>query len=235
MSRRRAMICGAVLAACLAAVTAVVLLLTHVPAYYLILLQDPAPAGLRHDRAKQFVQATLRLADQVRQQSDWSEEFTEDSINAWLADDLPRQFAGVLPPQVRNPRIKLERGEARLAFQARHGVWSGVIDARLRGWASGPREISVEVVSLRAGLVPIPAEEVLNLLAAALRERGWRVDWKGSAAGEVLVVQLDGDWGAAGGDAPRVSLETIDLAPGRIRVSGRGRQEIARGFAPDGK
>jgi hypothetical protein len=235
MSRRRAVVSAVVLVASIGAAGAALLLLSHVPPYYEARLQKTASPELLHDRAKRFVQNALQLADPARQNADWSEEFTEEMINAWLAEDLPRNFAEFLPPEVNQPRVQVTRDEVRLAFQARRGAWSGVIDARLRGWVSGPREVSIEVVSLRAGLVPVPAEELLTLLVNSLRSRGWRVDWKGSTRGDVLVVQLDQGSAPRPGERSAPALESIELAHGAIRISGRRASEIARRDRVEGK
>ncbi|HTI50527.1 MAG TPA: hypothetical protein VL475_06240 [Planctomycetaceae bacterium] len=226
MNRKRAII-SVGLGTCLAALTGGVLwLLQHQPAFYRAALLQDLPAEVRREQAKRFVQATLQLVDEVRYEPSWAQEFTEQAVNIWLADELPTQYAGWLPPEVSAPRVKFEQGGLWIAFRTHHGPWSGVVSGRVKAWVSSPNELALEIQSLSAGLIPVPVDEVIGEFVSAMNDRGWRLQWKQSATGDVLVVSLD-DESSSADTRGRAVLESVELTPGRLLVSGRRRDETA--------
>src|SRR5207248_3288817 len=122
----------------------------------------------------------LQLVNEIRFEDQWSHEISDDMVNAWLAEDLPVKFGDSLPPDVSAPRVKFEKGHVLLAFQARRGMWQGVVSSRIRAWVSGPNQLALDVESTRVGLVPIPIDEIIGDLVNRLTETGWRLEWKNS-------------------------------------------------------
>jgi hypothetical protein len=224
MNRKRAILFAG-LGTCLAALAGGTLWLLHYrPAFYRDALRQELSAQDRREEAKRFVQTTLQLVDAVRYEPRWMQEFSEQSVNIWLADELPTRYSGWLPPEVTAPRVKFERGGLWIAFQTQHGHWSGVVSGRVKVWVSGPNELALEIQSLSAGLIPIPVDEVIGEFVSAMNERGWRLQWKQSATGDVLVVSLDDPNDSADSRGEAV-LESVELTPGRLIVSGRRRDE----------
>jgi hypothetical protein len=193
--------------------------LKHQPAFYKAALADKVPVETRREQATQFEQTTLQLVNEIRFEDHWSHEITDDMVNAWLAEELPRKFGDALPPDVAAPRVKFEQGHVLLAFQARRGMWHGVISSRIRAWVSGPNELALEMESTRIGLVPIPIDEILGDLVKKLTDAGWRLEWKNSGKRDVLVINLDSD--DLSEEGPRAVLESVDIEPKRLRISGR--------------
>ena len=116
----------------------------------------------RTRQADQFVRATLRLRNGIHNNEEtWSEEFDEQAINGWFAEELPTRYAGLLPEGISDPRLRIEQDGAWIAFRARRGMWSGVVNCRLKAWVAAPNELAIEIQSLRAGLIPIPVDDVV--------------------------------------------------------------------------
>jgi hypothetical protein len=226
MNRKRAIITAGLGTFLAALAGGVPWLLRHQPAFYRDALRQELSDEDRREQAKLFVQTTLRLVDAVRYEPRWAQEFSEESVNIWLADELPTQYSGWLPPEVTAPRVKFERGGLWIAFRTQHGLWSGVVSGRVKAWVSGPNELALEIQSLSAGLIPVPVDEVIGEFVSAMNERGWRLQWKQSATGDVLVVSLDGE-GDSGDSRGQAVLESVELTPGRLIVSGRRRGEGA--------
>jgi hypothetical protein len=136
--------------------------LTHQPAFYQSALAENVLPEVRRQQAKTFVQATLRLVDDIRFDSQWSDEFSEDAVNGWLTEELPTKYRELLPPDVAAPRVKFAEGALLLAFQARHSFWKGVVSIRIRPWVPGPNQLALEIQSARFGLIPVPVDEIVG-------------------------------------------------------------------------
>src|SRR5437868_4531149 len=72
-------------------------LLTHQPGFYRNALSDDLHPEKRRQLAERFVQSTLQLVNELRHEEQWSQEFTEQQVNCWLADELPAKYADWLP------------------------------------------------------------------------------------------------------------------------------------------
>lgn len=223
MKRKHAVIAAGVVA-CLAGLAGTAFwLLTHQPGFYRAALLDEAPPEERQKQARRFVQATGMLVNGIRNDDEWSQEFTDQEVNSWLADELPVQYAHWLPPEVTAPRVKFENGALWLAFQTRRGAWSGVVSGRVKVWVSAPNELALEIQSLSAGLVPVPVDDIVGDFVAAMNANGWRMEWKQSTDGDVLLVSLDDV--TTDKSTVRPALETVELLDGKLRVSGRRKAE----------
>ena len=230
MNRKLATISMGVLCSLALVVGGLALSLKHQPAFYQSALAENIPSETRREQAKAFVQTTLRLVDDIRFDNQWSDEFSEDAVNAWLAEELPTQYRDWLPPDVAQPRVKFEDGVLLLAFQARRGVWQGVVSSRIRPWVcrgvSGANQLALEIQSARIGLIPVPVDEIVGDLIKNLNSSGWRLQWKNSGRQDVLVVDLESTEDSTGG-SERPVLESVSLLPKLLRISGRRSTEPA--------
>ncbi len=231
MKRRLVTISVGVL--CLLALVAggLALSLNHQPEFYRSALTENVPAATRREQAKAFVQSTLRLVDDIRYDDRWSDEFSEDAVNGWLAEELPTKYRDWLPADVSQPRVKFENGVVLLAFQARHGVWQGVVNTRIRPWVSGPNQLALDIQSARIGLIPVPVEEIAGDLVKSVNGSGWRMQWKNAGKHDMLVVDLDSTDGPSEGERP--VLEAVELKSKLLRIIGRRSTEIAAPPAAD--
>src|SRR5579863_1386122 len=160
MNRRLAIISGGMVCSLSLVAAGFALSLRHQPAFYRSALAENVPPETRREQAKAFVQATSRLVGEIRYDDRWSDEFSEEAVNGWLAEDLPTKYREWLPPDVSQPRVKFEDGALLLAFQARRGMWQGVASSRIRPWilgagASGQNQLALEIQSARIGLIPV--------------------------------------------------------------------------------
>lgn len=225
MNRKRAKIVAA-LAAGLLLVGGAFWLLQHQPAFYRAALHNPAPPETRREQAKQFVQDAVQLVNGVRNEETWAQEFSDQSVNAWLADELPVKYPKWLPKGVVDPRVRFEQDSLRLAFRTGTGLWSKTISARLKVWVAGPNELALEIESLNAGLVPIPIDDVVSDLIDSLNKEGWRIEWREAHGRDVLVVAL-GTEPSEGDDPRQAVVESVELDRGRLSVTGGRRTDLA--------
>ena len=71
---------------------------------------DSAVARLEQDM--------VQLQGDAAQLGSWQAVFTDEQINAWLVQQLPREFPNLLPPGVEEPRIIIE--DERILVAARY-------------------------------------------------------------------------------------------------------------------
>lgn len=226
MRRKHALIAGGLIT-CLAAIIAgLYSLLTHQPAFYRDALQSDIGHSDRQKLAKEFVRAAVGLRNEVISEERWMQEFTEAGTNAWLADDLPAQYSEWLPPGVSAPRVQFNQDQLQFAFHTRRGLWSGVISGKVRVWVSGPNELAFEIQSLSAGLIPIPVDDAVGDFVKEMSAAGWRLEWRPSKGGDALVLSLD-QTSTNDVDSDQPVVESLELLPGRLKVFGGRREEVA--------
>jgi hypothetical protein len=196
-------------------------LVKYEPTFYEVALADTAPPEIRRKQAKVFVQTTSDLVDGIRYEDSWSHAFSEESVNGWLAEELPAKYGEWLPPEVAAPRVKFEKGKLLLAFQLRHGMWKGVVSAIVRPWVAAPNQLALEIQSARIGLIPIPVDELLGDFVKHMNTAGLRIQWKSSGKQDVLVVEFDDDFSPDGDSGEHAVLEAVELEPELLRISGQ--------------
>src|SRR5206468_2359420 len=89
---------------------------------------------------KRFVAQSLQLRNDICNEPTWMAVFTDQEVNAWLAEDLVTEFADQLPPEVHEPRVMFELDRVTLAFELDQGPVRSVIwvVARRRPARAGP-------------------------------------------------------------------------------------------------
>lgn len=190
-----------------------------VPDFYASALAEmPEDPNIRKRAARQFVQSTLQLVDNLQHAEHWAETFEQEQINSWLAEELhsPR-YAGLVPRSVSDPRVLFRDGVILIGFQVSQKRWDGVVSLRLRPWVPEPNQLALEVQSVKVGLIPYPLDDLLEDISVQLASEGIRSEWQQIEGNDVLLIHLD-----RGKPEQTPVLEAIEVADGEIRISGRG-------------
>jgi hypothetical protein len=193
----------------------------QVPDFYAEAMAAEIAPAVRQEAAKEFVQRTLRIVEDVEHSDRWAEEFTQEQINSWLIEELHQNYPELVPEGVTDPRVGLHDGVISLGFQYDGEAWAGVVSIRVRPWVPEPNRLAIEVLSIRAGLVPMPLDELLHEVAREVETEGLPISWTQRNGNDVAIVRLDAD-----PDGP--VLERLEVLQGRIRASGKG-----RGMSPE--
>lgn len=219
MSRKRlGWIAGLLLAAAGCGTAGLFWASLQVPDFYRQAL--PPDPDVRRQVADRFVQRTLELADGIRYDRRWAEEFHERQINAWLVEQFPRQDEEFLPEEVSDPRVRFEAETVQIGFRLNREGWNGVVSLRLRPWVSAPNRLAVEVQSVHAGLLPVPLDRILPKVRQEFRSHGWRIERSRSEGHDVFIMHLD-RLRFEDGEVP--VLEAVEVDDGMLRISGRRR------------
>ncbi len=188
--------------------------LTYQPSYYLAMIS--LPHDQREVKAKRFVAQSLQLRNDIVNEPTWEAVFSDQEVNAWLAEDLVRHFADQLPPEIRDPRVLFEMNRVILAFQLAKGGVQSVITVVAR--PSGPVGNTVELTleKIRAGILPVPADNVLDRIIEHARRHGVDVQWQRRDGYPVVILRYTPNLARED-----VQLEELEIRNGQIRLAGR--------------
>ncbi|MCH7989073.1 MAG: hypothetical protein IID46_07965 [Planctomycetes bacterium] len=198
--------------------------LTRVPDFYVQALSVEVDPAIRKQSAEEFVANTIQLVQDIEHEPEWSHEFTQDQINSWIVEELHQKYARHVPEGVSEPRVRFENGLIFVGFRYNRKGINGVVSFQARPWVSGPNQLALEIESVRAGVVPIPLDKIIDKVSQHLASKGWLIEWTQSDEGnDIAILHLDPH-----GQAEAV-LETLEVIDGAIRMSGKGKAK----YVPD--
>jgi len=188
--------------------------LTHQPEFYRKL--SVISPERRHAEAKKFVAQSLQLRNDIVNEPRWEAVFTDDQVNSWLAEDLVEYFSDQIPAGVHEPRILFELDRVHLGFQLDQGPVRSVVSVVARVRVPGEHELALTIEKIRAGVVPIPANKLLEQITDTARSHGLSVRWEEDEGFPVAIVKYSPD--------PRrrdVIVDKLQILEGQIRLAGR--------------
>jgi hypothetical protein len=197
--------------------------LTYQPSYYrdIILLSREKRAG----KAKKFVAQSLQLRNDICNEPSWEAVFSDQEVNAWLAEDLVTHFADQLPPEVDEPRVLFELDRITFAFLLKQGGVQSVITVLARPRVPGGNTIELTLEKIRAGILPVPADHVLDRIIEYARYHGVDAEWTRKEGYPVVLMRYTPNL-----EREDVQLEEVQIRHGQIRLAGRSDQ--AKGAFP---
>jgi hypothetical protein len=206
-----------------AALTALVSLVYHEPAFYRRVYVFPSEQ--RNIVAEQFFVKFGEMCDHFRDQGfyhkrrDWNYTFTSEQINSYFEEDLQHgNVAEALERHsISSPRLSVEHDRLRLAFQYGSGLWSSVISVDFRIWLV-PKEVNVvalEILGRRAGALPISAQFLFNQITELARKRNVDITWYRHNGNPVALLRFQSDR-----VRPTAQLRRLELRPGMITIGG---------------
>jgi hypothetical protein len=198
------------------------LALTHEPGYYRAMVPLALSREQIAGQSRRFVSRSLQLHNDICNEPTWEAVFSDDEVNAWLADDLVTHFADQLPPEVSEPRLLFESGRVILAFRLDKGMFSPVVTVVARPRIPADNTVELTLEKIRAGILPVPADQVLDRLIERGRFYGVDAAWR--KVDGYPVVQLRYTPSRSRDD---VRLDDVDVRSGQIRLAGRS--DRARG------
>jgi len=165
----------------------------------------------------EFVAQATALASDLHRSGHWQTLFTVEQINAWLALELSRNYPGILPGELHEPRIEIGDKEATLACRYEHGGVSAVLSLTVDVYLQEPQVLAIRIRRARAGALPIPLAQVLDGISHAARELKLRLEWRKAQGEPVALINLSG-FGDSHAKPPQ--LQVVELRQGELFVSG---------------
>ncbi len=211
---KRWIIAGSVMATLLTIPAVVWLSLTHQPTFYRAM--KALPRKQREAKAKHFVANSLQLRNDISNERDWQAVFTDQEVNAWLAEDLITHFADQIPAEIHEPRISFEHDRVTFAFGLDRGPIRSVIWVVARVSVPEDNVLALTLEKVRAGMIPIPVGRIIGPLTKGARDRGLDVRWVADQGPPVALIRYRPD-----GVRADIVLEKLTIRQGQIRFSGR--------------
>jgi hypothetical protein len=212
--RRRWIVLGAVLALVLGAPMVFWGMVSYQPHFYRELI---APRSERsRQTARRFVAQSLQLRNDIMNEPRWEAAFSDQQVNAWLAEDLVTHFADQIPPGVRDPRVMFESDRVILAFTLDEGPFPTVITVTARVSVPEENVVALALERIQAGMLPIPADQLLERITGHAQARGMDVRWEHDGKTPVALIHYQ-----AHHRRRDIVLERLDVRNGEIRLSGR--------------
>jgi hypothetical protein len=191
------------------------------PAFYRPRLAAGDSPAAAEQAARRLMTTVSALHADFLRVGRWEGLFDEGDVNAWLAVDLPRNHAAILPAAVRAARVEFLPGRIRAGAQVGRGLLSGVawIDAEVT--LREPNQLGIRLADARLGSLPLPRGPLLQLLARRLERLGAVTEILRREGTSLLVVYIPSTHQAGG-----VShwLEAVRLATGELAVAGETRR-----------
>lgn len=212
--KRRRLIAGILATALIAIPAALWALLRYEPEFYRNVAQ--LSPEKRQSEAKKFVAQSLQLRNDIVNEAKWEAAFSDEEVNAWLAEDLITHFADQIPEGVHEPRVVFEMDRVNLGFQLDQGPLRSVVWIVAKVRVPGENEIALTIEKIRAGVVPIPAENLLDRITKTARDRGLDLRWEHDGEFPVAIIKYTPHL-----KRHDVVLERLQLLDGQIRLSGR--------------
>ncbi len=158
----------------------------------------------------------LQLRNDICNEPTWEAVFSDQEVNAWLAEDLVSHFADQLPPEVHEPRVLFELDRIILAFQLASAVVQSVITVVARPRVPEGNTVELTLEKIRAGILPVPADNVLDRIVEYARYHGLDVEWTRRDGYPVVLIRYTPNL-----ERDDVQLEEVQIRAGQLRLAGR--------------
>ncbi|MBM99988.1 MAG: hypothetical protein CMJ77_12750 [Planctomycetaceae bacterium] len=194
-----------------------------VPEFYTAALElERDVASKAGDELEQQVE---ELHQELEQGSRWEIVVTAKQINGWLAADLDQRFPGLLPPEVKQPRVAFQDGETRVACRLETPNVTTVLSMALEPYLTEtPNELAVRIDHVRAGRVPVPLKELLNQVSEVAMEVEVPLHWAQEDGDPVAIVQIPQSHEQL---STGVIIDTIRIDDGQLYIAGRSDKSFA--------
>lgn len=165
----------------------------------------------------EFLAQTTAVASVVERPGAWSLTLTQEQINGFLAVDLPQNHGQVLPPFLHEPRVHLQPREATIACRMREGMLSSIATLVLDIYLAEPNVVGVRFKRLRAGIVPMPLDRLLDQLKLLGEQNEVPIRWTRQEGDTVALVELPP---LKPNQGIRQRIDQIEVRAGEIFIAG---------------
>lgn len=176
---------------------------------------DPAVASDTQTRIGELVTA---LKAPYAAPGEWQASFSAAELNTFLRED--DDHAMLLRPKwegFSDPRVNIDGDRLRVGVRA--GTAGRVLSVEVRAWLvkDEPNTLAIELVDVRLGGLPWFKQGLMERMTAFAAEHGADLRWYRGANNPVGVCRLQ-----ANQNQPDFTLTAVDIADGRVTVSGKG-------------
>lgn len=160
------------------------------------------------------------LISSIRKQGRWGARFTADEINGWLSVDLVKNHPKALPANISDPRVAIRGKSLTLACRYARKNSTNVVSLTLEPFVAKPNVLALRLINIRAGMLPVPLQPVLDGLSQAARDSQLHLEWRTEGSDPVALISLPQD----DSGATEVRLESVQVEDGTIAITGSTRK-----------
>jgi hypothetical protein len=212
---RFALLAIAVLVLIAAAVCAIYRATQHVPEFYAKELAIPAES--QEKASDLLLKQATSLQNDVQHLGPWRQVFKAQTINGWLAVDLPRNQPNLLPPGMRDPRVSIRPQGIILACQVDRGTLHAVVSLEVSAFVAADDVVGLRIHKARLGAIPWSFGTVLNKITDAAKNSNVDIRWRQADSDPVALIKVTS---AQGNRKQIIHIETIELEEGALAVAG---------------
>ncbi|WP_197454421.1 hypothetical protein Pla52nx_006339 [Stieleria varia] len=174
------------------------------------------------------------LQSQAAKSGSWRAKFSDEQINAWLLEELPRKFPILLTRGVSDPRILIRDDHMLVAAKYQNRkidtVVSFQVSVKLTEHAN---LLAVQISNLRAGALPLPMQRFLDNITNEAAKGDVDVKWDLTDEGPVALISVPRDH-------PKyvvspVVVESVQMTDGILSVAGHTGPKAEASFQPQGR
>ena len=150
----------------------------------------------------------------------WKVVFTANEINGYLQEDYHRLGGDEnLPDGFSDPRVKIEDGKMRIGLRYGKGTFSTIVTLEIRLWkVEGEiNMLAMEIVSLRAGSLPVSKGSLLEYISETVRRQNIEITWYRNEAGHPVAIMRF----QANQTRPTFQFDAVELKDGKLIITGR--------------
>jgi hypothetical protein len=153
----------------------------------------------------------------------WEGGFSERQFNAWLALDLPRNHADMLPDGVESPRVQLLPGAVRAGCRVGREPLTATAWVQASLQLLEPNHLAIVLTDARLGSLPLPRGPILQELARRFARLGLVTETRRLEDRLVLEVYIPSTHEGGGTSH---WLESFRLDAGTVAVTGETRRGL---------
>ena len=212
---RLALIAVTLLGLLAAAIYAIYRASQQVPEFYTEAISIPAEA--QEEESDLMLQQITTLHNELQGKGSWRQVFKAQTINGWLAVDLPRNHPTLLPRGMHDPRVQIGPEGITMACQADRGGFHGVVSLQISAFVESDDVVGLQVHKARLGAIPWSFRSVLDKITDAAQKSSIDIRWRQANSDPVALIKIAS---AKGDRKQKIHIDAILLEEGTMIVSG---------------
>ncbi|MGO9115918.1 MAG: hypothetical protein ACLP9L_42470 [Thermoguttaceae bacterium] len=218
---RFALLAVATLGLLAAAIYAIYRASQQVPEFYAKELSIPAEA--QEKESDRLLQQATVLHNDLHHIGSWRQVFKAQTINGWLAVDLPRNHPTLLSRGMHDPRVDIGPQGITMACQVDRGGFHVVVSLQISAFVESDDIVGLRVHKARLGAIPWSFRTVLDKVTDVAQKSNVDIRWRQADGDPVALIKIT----SAQGDRKQIiHINTIRLEEGALVVAGT--TEIAK-------
>lgn len=203
----------------------------HVPDFYRLAAQENR--SVSEAASRRLRQDFERLKSDASELGTWRAAFSDEEINAWLAEELPKTLPRLLAGGAQKPRILIEDDRVLAAARVKNRRIETVISCEVEvELTEQPNVLAIRISKLRAGALELPLERFLQNITNELAKGDIDVQWDLTDDGPVALLTIPSE-------RPEyvrtpVIVESVRLVDGHMLLAGNTGELAHQAYAPRG-